>query len=69
MQDAEFAGKITGTGLFDPAGAGPNPARPMSTNNAGNLVVIGAVDDAGNKVEGRAQLLVTVQRFVDPPIR
>ncbi len=69
LRDNEFAGKITGTGLFEPAGAGPNPARPMSTNNAGNLSVIGTVDDGGNKVEGSAHLFVTVQRFVDPPIR
>ena len=41
----------------------------MGTNNAGNLTVIGVVDDGGRKVEGRAQLFVTVQRFVDPPIR
>ena len=69
LKDKDFAGKITGAGLFEPAGAGPNPARPMSTNNAGNLAVIGTVDDGGNKVESRAQLFVTVQRFVDPPIR
>ena len=69
LKDAEFAGNITPTGLFEPAAAGPNPARPMSTNNAGNLAVIGTVDDGGNMVEGRAQLFVTVQRFVDPPIR
>lgn len=41
----------------------------MNTNNAGNLAVIGTVDDDGNKVEGRAQLFVTVQRFVDALIR
>ncbi len=69
LKDADFAGKITPTGLFEPAGAGPNPARPMSTNNAGNLAIVGTVDDDGNKLEGKAQLFVTVQRFVDPPIR
>ena len=69
LKDNEFAGKIGATGLFEPAGAGPNPARPMSTNNAGNLSVIGTVDDGGNTVEGTAHLFVTVQRFVDPPIR
>lgn len=69
MKDNDFAGRITGSGLFEPAGAGPNPARPMSTNNAGNLAVIGTVEDGGKTIEGRAQLFVTVQRFVDPPIR
>ena len=69
MKDAIFAGRITQSGLFNPAGAGPNPKRPMSTNNAGNLSVIGTVSDGGAKVSGKAHLFVTVQRFVDPPIR
>lgn len=69
MQDTEFAGEMSETGLFVPNVAGPNPARKMNTNNAGNLAVIGTVDDDGNKVEGRAQLFVTVQRFVDALIR
>lgn len=65
MKDKKFAGRMTQSGLFRPAGAGPNPARRMSTNNVGNLKIIGTV--AG--VKGVAQLFVTVQRFVDPPIR
>lgn len=65
MKDKKFAGRITQRGLFRPAGAGPNPARRMSTNNVGNLKIIGTV--AG--VKGEAHLFVTVQRFVDPPIR
>ena len=69
LEDAKFAGTIDQAGLFSPGAAGPNPERRMSTNNAGNLAVIGTVDDGGNKVEGRAQLFVTVQRFVDPPLR
>jgi len=69
MKDATFAGRITQRGLFNPAGAGPNPKRRMGTNNAGNLSVIGTVSDGGTKVSGKAQLFVTVQRFVDPPIR
>jgi quinohemoprotein amine dehydrogenase len=67
--DASFAGRITQGGLFNPAGAGPNPKRKMSTNNAGNLSVVGTVSDGGNAVSGKAQLFVTVQRFIDPPIR
>jgi quinohemoprotein amine dehydrogenase len=69
MKDTEFAGKITQTGLFHPAGAGPNPKRPKSTNNAGNLSVIAAVTEGGKTVTGKAHLFVTVQRFIDPPIR
>ena len=69
MDDKKFTGSITQTGLFQPAGAGPNAARQMSTNNVGNLSVTATVDDNGNMVEGKGQLFVTVQRFVDPPIR
>jgi quinohemoprotein amine dehydrogenase len=69
LGDAKFAGRITKNGLFLPAGAGPNPKRRMGTNNVGNLSVIGTVRDGGRAVSGKAQLFVTVQRFVDPPIR
>ncbi|WP_116133493.1 quinohemoprotein amine dehydrogenase subunit alpha [Tropicimonas sp. IMCC34043] len=66
MQDAAFAGTMDPvTGIFMPAVAGPNPDRPFSTNNAGELVV--TAEAAG--VTGDAELIVTVQRFVDPPIR
>lgn len=66
MEDAKFAGEIDPeTGLFTPAIAGPNPERPFSTNNAGDLRVTAKA--AGH--EGEAQLIVTVQRFIDPPIR
>jgi quinohemoprotein amine dehydrogenase len=69
LKDKLFAGNITQRGLFNPAGAGPNPKRNMGTNNVGNLSVIGTVSDGGAKVSGKAHLFVTVQRFVDPPIR
>lgn len=65
MKDKEFAGRLTQSGLFQPAGAGPNPARRMGTNNVGNLKIIGTI--AG--IKGEAHLFVTVQRYVDPPIR
>ncbi len=69
LEDAKFAGTIDQNGLFSPGIAGPNPERHMSTNNVGNLAVIATVDDDGNKVEGGGHLFVTVQRFIDPPIR
>ncbi|MCO8143672.1 quinohemoprotein amine dehydrogenase subunit alpha [Rhodovulum tesquicola] len=69
MEDARFAGVIDGTGRFTPGDAGPNPERPMMTNNAGNLWVVARLEQAGEVLEGRAQLYATVQRFVDPPIR
>ncbi len=65
MDDVKFAGKMDASGLFTPAGAGPNPKRPYSTNNAGDLEVIGTVGG----VKGSGHMIVTVQRWVDPPIR
>lgn len=65
MRDADYAGKIDAAGIFTPATAGPNPERPFSTNNAGDLKVVAA---AGGRT-GEARLIVTVQRFIDPPIR
>ncbi|MDW4497370.1 quinohemoprotein amine dehydrogenase subunit alpha [Sulfitobacter sp. D35] len=65
MEDAKFAGTIEANGIFMPAVAGPNPERPFSTNNAGDLKIVA---EAGGQ-SGEAQLIVTVQRFIDPPIR
>lgn len=69
MNDVKFAGDIDSSGLFTPAAAGPNPARPMSANNVGDLLVKATVDDDGRRVEGSGHLIVTVQRWNDPPIR
>lgn len=69
MQDAKFAGQIDEHGLFTPADAGPNPERPMQTNNAGNLKVIATVDGGETPLTAEAHLYATVQRFVDAPIR
>ncbi|WP_262137670.1 quinohemoprotein amine dehydrogenase subunit alpha [Pseudomonas sp. Marseille-Q5117] len=69
MKDLEFAGTIEPGGLFIPGDAGPNPKRKYSTNNAGELNVIASVDDEGKKVKAAKPLIVTVQRWNDPPIR
>ena len=69
MQDAKYAGRIDQTGLFTPGEAGPNPERPMMTNNAGNLKVIATVETADKPLTAEAHLYATVQRFVDTPIR
>ncbi|MEF9603450.1 quinohemoprotein amine dehydrogenase subunit alpha, partial [Paracoccus sp. PXZ] len=69
MQDAKYAGAIDDTGLFTPADAGPNPERPMQTNNAGNLKVIATVTADDQPLTAEAHLYATVQRFVDAPIR
>ena len=68
MEDARFAGQIQPDGLFLPADAGPNPERPMMTNNAGNLKVIATVKDGDTTLEAQGHLYATVQRFVDMPI-
>jgi quinohemoprotein amine dehydrogenase alpha subunit len=68
-EDVKFAGSMQAdSGVFTPGDAGPNPQRKMSTNNAGNLKVIAAVDDAGKSLTGEGHMIVTVQRWNSPPI-
>ncbi|XPF94491.1 quinohemoprotein amine dehydrogenase subunit alpha [Colwellia sp. RE-S-Sl-9] len=68
--DVKFAGKMnTNTGLFSPANAGPNPERYRSTNNAGNLNVIAKLTENGNEISGIGRLLVTLQRWNNPPLK
>ena len=44
-EDVKYAGSMQAdSGVFTPGDAGPNPLRKMSTNNAGNLKVIAAVE-------------------------
>lgn len=69
MKDLEFAGNLGSGGLFIPGDAGPNPKRKYSTNNAGELEVTASVDDAGRVVKASKPLIVTVQRWNDPPVR
>lgn len=66
--DVKFAGKLDPTGRFVPAGAGPNPERKFSANNAGNLTILATMEDGGRQVSGKAHLIVTVQRWNTPPI-
>ena len=44
-KDEKFAGRIDPSGRFLPAGAGPNPERKFSGNNAGNLSILATLDD------------------------
>lgn len=69
-KDEVFAGVMdAATGVFSPAGAGPNPERRQSTNNAGKLKVIAEVAGAGGQaLTADAELLVTMQRWNNPPI-
>jgi quinohemoprotein amine dehydrogenase len=56
------------TGMFTTAAAGPNPERRMSTNNAGNLKVVANVTEEGRQLSADGQLIVTVQRWNNPPL-
>jgi quinohemoprotein amine dehydrogenase len=69
LQDTKFAGTMKPGGLFVPAEAGPNPRRPFKTNNAGDLAVHAVVADGARSVQGKAHLIVTLQRWVDPLLR
>lgn len=65
MEDTRWAGTMAADGVFTPAVAGPNPERPFSTNNAGELTVKAEAEGAS----GAGTMIVTVQRFIDTPIR
>jgi quinohemoprotein amine dehydrogenase len=67
-EDQKYAGYIDLRGRFLPAAAGPNPAREFSGDNVGNLTVVAEVEDGGHEVSGHAHLVVTVQRWITPPI-
>lgn len=67
-QDVKFTGTMDQTGRFLPAVAGPDPQRPFSGNNVGDLFVVGTVKDGDRSVSGKAHLVVTVQRWNTPPI-
>lgn len=69
LQDVKYSGTMEETGRFVPAAAGLNPERPFATNNAGRLRVVATVTDGEIAHEGHAELLATVQRWNDPPIR
>ncbi|MBS0380388.1 MAG: quinohemoprotein amine dehydrogenase subunit alpha [Proteobacteria bacterium] len=67
-EDVKFTGTMDASGKFLPAVAGPDPQRPFSGNNVGDLAVIGTVKDGDRSVSGKAHLVVTVQRWNTPPI-
>ena len=67
-EDEKYAGHFDMRGRFLPNAAGPNPAREFSGDNVGNLTVAARVIDGNRTVEGRGHLVVTVQRWITPPI-
>jgi len=69
-EDVRFAGVMDAdSGVFTPGAAGPNPERKYQTNNAGNLKVLATVEQEGTLLNAEGQLIVTVQRWNNPPIR
>ena len=66
--DVKFAGSIDAAGRFTPGAAGPNPERKYASNNAGDLSVIASLEQGGKEVKGDSHLIVSVQRWVTPPI-
>lgn len=69
MKDERYAGRLQADGLFVPGDAGPNPRRKFGTNNAGELKITARIKDGDRSVSASAPLMVTVQRWNDPPIR
>ena len=67
-EDAVYGGRIDQTGLFVPAGAGPNPGR-QGGNNVANLTVQAVMTDGATSLPATAHLIVTLQRWNDSPIR
>jgi len=68
--DVRYAGVMDkAAGIFEPSGAGPNPDRKYDTNNAGNLRVTARVAGQDDQVADDAHLIVTVQRWNNPPLR
>lgn len=67
-EDLKFAGAMEPSGRFVPGPGGPNPARRFSTNNSGELKVIATLPSEDAKPRGEAHLIVTVQRWISPPI-
>lgn len=66
--DVRFAGTLGQDGRFLPAAGGPDPKRQFSGDNTGDLFVVASHIDGKAAVTGRAHLIVTVQRWINPPI-
>ena len=68
-EDVKFTGDMDSySGRFTPSFAGPNPKRRFGTNNAGNLKIIATYKDGAKTLEADSHLIVTVQKWVNPPI-
>lgn len=62
--DVRYVGAVDQNGLFTPAVEGPNPARPRSTNNAGDVWVEASYAPEGAKpLNARSYLIVSVPAY------
>jgi len=67
--DKDYVGTLAGTGLFTPAGDGPNPKRKKSVNNYGDVWIVATYKpkDAAKEAQplkARSYLVVTVPLYV-----
>jgi quinohemoprotein amine dehydrogenase len=67
--DVKFVGSVNDSGLFTPAGEGPNPARKKQannfpTNNWGDVWVEAAFDTDGATLKSKSYLVVTIPQYV-----
>jgi len=67
--DVKFVGSVNDSGLFTPAGEGPNPARKKQannfpTNNWGDVWVEAAFDTDGVTLKSKSYLVVTIPQYI-----
>jgi len=67
--DIQFVGSVNDSGLFTPAGEGPNPARKKQsnnfpTNNWGDVWVEAAYDSDGVTLKSKSFLVVTIPQYI-----
>ena len=68
-QDIKYVGIMdSSSGRFIPSFAGLNPKRKFSTNNAGNIKVTATYKEDNKVISANSQMMVTVQKWVNPPI-
>lgn len=68
-KDLDYAGQIDEkTGKFTPSISGPNPKRKLMANNVGNLSVIGTYKDGDVELSEKSHMIVTVPKYINPPI-
>ncbi|MDY0051911.1 MAG: quinohemoprotein amine dehydrogenase subunit alpha [Aliarcobacter sp.] len=68
-EDVKFVGTMDSfSGRFTPSFAGANPKRKFQTNNAGNIKVIATYKDGNKTLSADSHMMVTVQKWVNPPI-